>query len=92
MTAKVEILVDELEDVAYVPIQAVFPEEDEQVCYVKTSSLQRRVVKTGAYNDEYIQILEGLNVGEEVVLKAPEAQGASGGDSDEEAISDSAAG
>ena len=75
MTAKVEILVDELNDVAYVPIQAVFPEEDEQVCYVKGSSLERRVVKTGSYNDEYIQILDGIKVGEEVVLKAPSGGG-----------------
>ena len=78
MTAKVEILVDELKDVAYVPIQAVFPEEDEQVCYVKSGSLERRAVKTGAYNDEYIQILSGVKVGEEVVLKAPSG-GSNGG-------------
>ena len=75
MTAKVEILVDELKEVVFVPIQAVFPEEDEQVCYVKRGSLERRVVKTGSYNDEYIQILDGVKVGEDVVLKAPSGGG-----------------
>lgn len=74
MTAKVEILVDELEDVVYVPIQAVFAEEEEQVCYVHKGSLRRRVVRTGEYNDEYIQILDGLEVGEKVALKAPPNQ------------------
>lgn len=74
MTAKVEILVDELEDVVYVPIQAVFAEEEEQVCYVHKGSLQRRAVRTGEYNDEYIQILDGLEVGEKVALKAPPNQ------------------
>lgn len=74
MTAKVEILVDELEDVVYVPIQAVFAEEEEQVCYLHKGSMQRRVVRTGEYNDEYIQILDGLEVGEKVALKAPTNQ------------------
>ena len=71
MTAKVEILVDELEDVLYIPIQAVFPEEEEQVCYVHAGTVERRVVKTGEYNDEFIQILEGLEEGERVALKSP---------------------
>ncbi len=71
MTAKVEILVDRLEDVLYVPIQAVFPEDDEQVCYVHSGGLERRVVQTGEYNDEYIQILDGLAEGERVSLKEP---------------------
>ena len=74
MTAKVEILVDELQDVVFVPIQAVFAEEEEQVCYVYKGSLRRRVVRTGEYNDEYIQILDGLEVGEKVALKAPPNQ------------------
>ncbi len=81
MTAKVEIIVDQLEDVIFVPIQAVFTEKDEQVCYLSGRSRERRPVKTGAYNDEYIQILEGLEVGESVVLKAPSEPG-SGGDGD----------
>lgn len=74
MTAKVEILVDELQDVVFVPIQAVFAEEEEQVCYVHKGSLRRRVVRTGEYNDEYIQILDGLEIGEKVALKAPTNQ------------------
>ncbi len=74
MTAKVEILVDELQGAVYVPIQAVFAEEEEQVCYVRKGSLQRRVVQTGEYNDEYIQILDGLEVGEKVMLKVPPNQ------------------
>lgn len=74
MTAKVEILVDELQDVVFVPIQAVFAEEEEQVCYVHKGSLRRRTVRTGEYNDEYIQILDGLEVGEKVTLKAPPNQ------------------
>ena len=71
MTAKVEILVNELKDVIYVPIQAVFVENNEQVCYLMNRSAERRPVKTGEYNDEYIQILEGLEAGDQVALKAP---------------------
>lgn len=84
MTAKVEILVDEFHEVVFVPIQAVFAEETEQVCYVKQGGLERRVVETGAYNDEFIQIVSGVEVGEEVVLKAPANQGG-GGDTNSDA-------
>ena len=48
-----------------------FPRTTEQVCYVHSGGLERRVVQTGEYNDEYIQILDGLAEGERVSLKEP---------------------
>lgn len=71
MTAKVEIFVDELEDVVYVPIQAVFAEEKERVCYLSGRTPERRVAETGQYNDEFIEIKNGLEEGDLVLLKAP---------------------
>lgn len=74
MTAEVEILVDELEDVVYVPIQAVSPYGDQRVCYVVNALGQpeRRVVETGEFNNEYIEIKSGLEAGERVLLRAPQ--------------------
>jgi len=83
MTAQVEILVKELPDVVYVPIQAVVPNNGERVCYVSgLGGPQRCVVETGEANDEFIEIRKGLDAGDEVLLRAPvvpeELQGENG--------------
>ncbi len=46
MSAKVEILVNQLEDVVYVPVQAVSPDDGKQVCYV-ASGLQAGAARSG---------------------------------------------
>ncbi len=63
---------DELHDVIVVPIQAVANREGKKVCYVATSQgPKQREVQTGAFNDMFVQINEGLKVGEEVLLSPP---------------------
>ncbi|HRZ99718.1 MAG TPA: HlyD family efflux transporter periplasmic adaptor subunit, partial [Candidatus Paceibacterota bacterium] len=72
MSAKVEIQVDHLDDVVFVPIQAVFPEEGQQVCYLdRGAKRERRVVSVGESNDEFIEIKTGLKEGERICLRAP---------------------
>ncbi len=72
MSAKVEILVNRLDDVIYVPIQAVVPEDGKQVCYVKSGgSSERREVQVGEFTDEFIEIRTGLREGEQVMLRPP---------------------
>jgi len=74
MTAKVEILIDELEDVLYVPIQSVITEEDDEkkVCYVSTDKgPKRREVEIGLFNDDFVEIKNGLAEGEQVLLNPP---------------------
>jgi RND family efflux transporter MFP subunit len=73
MTAEVEIIIEELKDVLSVPLQAVFGEGDSRVCYVVDGlgKPQRRPVTTGQFNESFIQITEGLAVGDEVLLRAP---------------------
>lgn len=72
MSAKVEIMVDRLADVVYVPIQAVFPELDQQVCYLDGGRQRERVpVQTGESNDEFIEIKQGIQPGARVCLRAP---------------------
>jgi multidrug resistance efflux pump len=73
MSAKVEILVKELPDVIYVPIQAVVPVKGKQVCFIPhTAGTEQRVVEVGEFNDEFVQIKSGLKEGEKVLLRAPE--------------------
>lgn len=70
MTTRVEIVAEILNDVLMVPIEAVINEEGETVCYVrrKDNSTEKRKVKPGKSNDHFVQILEGLSVGDEVDL------------------------
>jgi HlyD family secretion protein len=71
MTTRVEIVAEILNDVLMVPLEAVINEDGETVCYVKAKNGQgteKRKVKPGKSNDHFVQILEGLNVGEEVDL------------------------
>jgi RND family efflux transporter MFP subunit len=72
MSAKVEILVNKLENCVYVPVQAVSPDGDKQVCFTAGLKAGRREVETGEFNDEFIEIKSGLKEGERVLLRRPE--------------------
>jgi HlyD family secretion protein len=72
MSCKVNILVESLEDVIVVPIQVVSNRSGRKVCYVVTpQGPEERVVRTGLFNDTFVQIIEGLEEGEEVMLNPP---------------------
>lgn len=73
MTAKVKIIIDELNDVLYIPVQSVFIEGDRQFVFVRDGRGHRRQeVEVGNYNDEFIQIRGGLAEGDYVALRAPD--------------------
>ncbi len=78
MTAEVEIIVNELDDVVYVPIQAVVSHGGGQrfVYVVEDGQAAARPVEAGAYNDRFIHIEQGLEEGEEVLLQPPRPDGA----------------
>ncbi len=72
MNAKVEVIINQLEDVLYVPVQSIEVEQDHHFCYVNNGSeLQRREIKTGAFNDDFIEVQGGLDAGEIVSLTIP---------------------
>lgn len=74
MTAQVEIIIDELDDVLYIPIQAVSTVRGERVTYLARLGRdpERRVIQTGQFNDTFIQVTDGLNEGDEVLLVRPD--------------------
>ncbi|MDF1813830.1 MAG: efflux RND transporter periplasmic adaptor subunit [Verrucomicrobiales bacterium] len=73
MSAKVEILVSELDDVAFIPVHAVFTEDDEHFVFLKKAGLfDRHVVTIGQHNDQYIEIKGGLSEGDIVALSKPD--------------------
>ena len=73
MSAEIDILVRSLEDVVYVPIQAVTYFDEERVVYVSNRGrTERREIEVGTFSDSYIEILSGLEAGEEVLLLPPQ--------------------
>jgi RND family efflux transporter MFP subunit len=80
MSAQVEIEVAQLADAVYVPIQAVQAENDRRVCYVVGlgGATSRRIVETGEFNKEFIEIKSGVEEGEQVLLRAPQGRPAAG--------------
>tara|TARA_R110002096_G_scaffold23511_7_gene74832 strand:- start:1508 stop:3307 length:1800 start_codon:yes stop_codon:yes gene_type:complete len=72
MSAKAEIIVSELDDVLYVPVQAVFVENQKYFVFKKTvMGYERRSVVAGAHNNEFIEIQSGVKEGDQVFLKMP---------------------
>jgi len=72
MSAKAEILVEQLEDVVIVPVQVVANRSGRKVCYIATDSGPReRQVETGAFNDTFVEIVSGLEAGENVLMIPP---------------------
>jgi hypothetical protein len=73
MSAKVEVIVDELENVTYVPVQSVFVENGEHFVFRKTlGGYERQVVEIGAHNNDFIELRKGLEEGDQVFLKMPD--------------------
>jgi HlyD family secretion protein len=72
MNAKVEIVIQQLADVMYVPVQSIEVENDQHFCYVQAGGkLERREITTGSFNDDFIEVRQGLNTGELVALSLP---------------------
>jgi hypothetical protein len=69
MSCETKILTDTIEDVLYVPINAVFKHDERDVCYVYAApEIVSTPVVTGAKGELYIEIKEGLSEGDEVLL------------------------
>lgn len=74
MTAQITLIAGEAKNTLLVPIQAVHRADGniQQVQVLAADSrLETRDVKTGITNNVDVQILEGLKVGEDVVLSQP---------------------
>jgi RND family efflux transporter MFP subunit len=71
MSAEVKILVRRVPDALVVPVSAVAEIEGQKVVYAVASGMvQRRPVEIGDENEQFVQILSGLSMGEAVALDA----------------------
>jgi len=73
MTTKNAIITDIIENAIYIPIEAVFFQDSISFSYKTSGSgLIKQQILTGAKNDNYIVVLEGLKEDETILLNEPE--------------------
>lgn len=69
MTVEIDLISEEIEDVIYVPVEALTVQEGRVICRVqKISGIEEREVKVGRSSDSFIEITKGLDAGEKVLL------------------------
>ncbi len=69
MSAEIEVVLAVHQDVVMVPVAAVIETEDGDFCWVAETEIpSKRQVVLGDSNDVFIEVLSGLNEGDEVVL------------------------
>ncbi|OQA03583.1 MAG: Macrolide export protein MacA [Planctomycetes bacterium ADurb.Bin401] len=72
MSCQAEIVVQQLKEALYVPLQAVIRVGQEPTVFVRNGkTYQPRTVKTGLDNNKVIHIVEGLEDGDIVLLNPP---------------------
>ena len=72
MTAKVEIIIEDLKNVLYVPVQAVTNASEGKVCYAQSkNSFESQQIETGSFNESFVVINQGLQEGDLVTLTPP---------------------
>jgi HlyD family secretion protein len=70
MTAEVEIATQEREDVLTIPMEGLAVEEGEDYCYVVgADGIERREIEIGQATADLLEVTQGLEEGEQVVLK-----------------------
>ncbi len=73
MSCSVEILSDLIEDCLQVPVQSVVLNEGRTIAFVAAAagSVEQRTVKVGRASETFVEVIEGLKEGEEVLLAPP---------------------
>lgn len=72
LTVSCRILIREIPDVLYVPVEAIFKSQGIEYVYVKKGSgYRRQEVKIGAINTDYAVVKEGLAENDEIALTDP---------------------
>lgn len=74
MRCKAEIFLDRVTDAQFVPIQAVFRETGRTSVYVaQGSGFVQKEVRIGRTSEIYAEVVEGLSLGDRVLLREPRA-------------------
>jgi HlyD family secretion protein len=72
LTVSCKIIVSEVNDVLYIPLESLFTEQGIDYVYVKAGSgFKRQDIKTGAINTDYAIVTEGLEENDLIALSNP---------------------
>lgn len=73
MNATVEIIVEKLQDVLYIPSQSVRTDaKGRHFCFLRNGS--QVPIKLGKRNQSFVVVLEGLELGDEILMAPPQLQ------------------
>lgn len=73
MRCTAEIIVGRVKDKLAVPIQAVFADGNDRFVYIEQGGgVARQPVETGNASDTFVEIADGLEAGQRVLLRTPE--------------------
>jgi HlyD family secretion protein len=72
LTVSCKIIVNEISDVLFIPLEALFNEQGIDYVYVKSGSgFKRRNIKTGAINADFAIVADGLDENDLIALSNP---------------------
>ena len=73
MTTRVTIHAQEAHDVLTIPLHAIFEENKQLYCYVRQpdGTFQKRGMETGVHNEQWSEVISGVQEGEEICLINP---------------------
>jgi HlyD family secretion protein len=72
LTVSCKIIVSEIPDVLYIPIESLFRDQMTQYVYLKSGSgFKRNEIRTGSVNTDFVVITEGLNENDQIALSDP---------------------
>ena len=72
LTVSCRIIIDQIDDVLYIPLEGIHPEGDKYFVYKKTrGGYEKEYVTTGLSNSDFIIITEGLDEKDEIALLNP---------------------
>jgi multidrug resistance efflux pump len=72
LTVSCKIIIDKIEDVLYIPLEAIHAEGDKSYVYKKAvGGFDKVEVETGAANSDFVIISKGLSRGDKVALVDP---------------------
>ena len=72
MTVSCEIIIDEIPDTLFIPLETLFMKDGNNIVYLKSDGgFEAKQVSIGTENDDFVIITEGLSEGDQVALSDP---------------------
>ncbi len=73
MTMQVEIILEEVRDVLYAPVEAIYNREGKTFCRTRRlTGPEELLVVAGRTSNHYVEIIEGIAAGDTILLQRPE--------------------